>query len=110
MFCLWVIGGALSQFSDYSLNHGQSFDALMRSAEELTQQCGTGCSSYLTFQRNMAVLWINHGLHLLQRGDDPTVAVSTARGFRKAAAARQKYVFRMPVFLDMRILLRLGGC
>ena len=81
VFAYGSLVGALSQFSDYSLNHGQSFDALMRSAEELTQQCGTGCSSYLTFQRNMAVLWINHGLHLLQRGDDPTVAVSTARGF-----------------------------
>lgn len=98
LFAYNTLVTTLAQYSDFGLNHGERFDSIMRIADETTQRCGTGCTSYVFFQRNMAVLWLNYSLHLLERGDDPTTAVSTARGYLNRQRHLDKNMYSLCLF------------
>ena len=84
LFAYATILMAKAQYSDYSLEHGQSFDDLVTEAVRLEGLCGPGCTNYVTFQRNMEVLWINHALHSAQRGTSPLPALTRARSYLSA--------------------------
>ena len=73
------IAAALGELSDYNFEHGQNLDPIISDAIYLATSCGERCKTYLTFQRNMAALYITSGQNEIRHGRDPRKFTNIAR-------------------------------